>query len=62
MILLSLLLSTIPVESRYLLTCEQYDWLKDGVFRSTILSPSEKVEFIFHFANSTDPKCFEENL
>lgn len=62
MILLSLLLSTIPVDSQYLLTCEQYDWLKDGVFQSTILSPSEKLEFIFRFADGTDPKCFEENL
>jgi len=42
-----------------LMTCEQYDWLKEGVFKSEILSPSEKLDFIFTFADGTDPKCFD---
>jgi len=48
----------LPVLASMMLTCEQFDWLKEGVFRSTLLTPSEKLEFIFRFADGTDPECF----
>ena len=62
MLFLSLLLFSADVDPRYLLSCEQYDWLVSGVYKSQLLTPSEKLKLIFRFADGTDPKCFEEKL
>ena len=60
MLLFSLLFSALPIDSQYLLKCEEYDWLANGVFEATTLSSSEKLEFITRFMEGTDPKCFED--
>jgi len=48
----------LPVLASMMLTCEQFDWLREGVFRSELLTTSEKLDFIFRFADGTDPECF----
>ena len=48
----------LPVLASMMLTCEQFDWLKEGVFRSELLTTSEKLDFIFRFADGTDSGCF----
>jgi hypothetical protein len=59
MFLLPLLFSV--VEPDYtLLKCDQYDWLRGAIGRSSLLSRSEKIDLTFLFIESTDPQCFEE--
>ena len=41
-----------------LLTCSDYDWLVNGVKKIDDISTRDKLELIFYFAESTDPKCF----
>ena len=48
----------LPLLASMMLTCEQFDWLRQGVFESTLLTPSEKLDFVFRFADGTDPECF----
>jgi hypothetical protein len=40
------------------LSCQDYDWLAKGVYKSELLSSSEKLDFIFRFMEVTDPACF----
>ena len=40
------------------LSCQDYDWLAKGVYKSELLSSSEKLEFISLFIKGTDPVCF----
>jgi len=58
--ILSLLLTLSSPESRLLLTCEQFDWLVERTFKSELLSPSEKIEFVGRYADWTDPTCFRD--
>ena len=54
-----LLASHIPQD--LYLRCEDYEWLKERALSSELLTVSEKINFITHWMNHTDPKCFEDN-
>ena len=57
MFLLPLLLATAEPDIK-LLSCKDFDWLAKGVFESTLLDRTEKLEFISIFMRGTEPACF----
>ena len=57
MFLLPLLLATAEPDIK-LLSCKDFDWLAQGVFESTLLDRSQKLEFISIFMKGTEPACF----
>jgi hypothetical protein len=59
MILFSLIFATHIDPSLYL-RCKDYHWLKQGMYESELFTPLEKFDFITHWMNHTDPKCFED--
>jgi len=59
MFLLPLLFSV--VEPDYtLLNCNQYDWLRGAIGRSSLLTRFEKIDLHILFIESADPQCFLE--
>ncbi len=59
MFLLPLLFSV--VEPDYtLLNCDQYDWLRGAIGRSSLLTRSERIDLHILFIENTDPQCFLE--
>jgi len=42
-----------------LLKCEDYHWLKEGLERSTLFTPSEKFTIITKWIEHTEPSCFD---
>ena len=59
MILFSLLFATHVPQDLYL-RCGDFEWLKERALRSEILSISQKIDFITHWLNHTNPECFED--
>ncbi len=53
-----MLLSLMLFAAQPQLSCQDYDWLAKGVYKSELLSSSEKLEFISLFIKGTDPVCF----
>jgi len=53
-----MLLSLMLFAAQPQLSCQDYDWLVKGVYKSELLSSSEKLEFISLFIKGTDPVCF----
>lgn len=51
-----------PVPEKLLLSCDDFDWLVEGVMSSELLTPYQKVEFISRFAHGTDPSCFNTSI
>ena len=53
-----MLLSLMLFAAQPQLSCQDYDWLAEGIYKSELLSSSEKLEFISLFIKGTDPVCF----
>ena len=49
--------SHVPAE-KYL-RCEDYEWLKQGIQKTTLFTPFEKSDILIHWMNHTDPHCFD---
>ena len=59
LIYLPLLLFASAPDGYRLLNCEEYDWLTDGLDRSTAMTLSQRVDIKFVMMNQTDPACFK---
>ena len=57
MLLLSLLIATHVPTDMYL-SCEDYDWLAQGLMESKLFTPSQTVEILQRWITHTDPHCF----
>jgi len=44
--------------SAQLLTCSEFSWLAEGVWKLNHLSVSERLEIVFLYLDSTNPTCF----
>ena len=47
------------VPSKDYLRCEDYQWLKQGIEKTTLFTPFEKSDILIHWMNHTDPHCFD---
>ena len=59
LISLPLLLFASAPDGYRLLNCEEYDWLTNGLDRSTAMTLSQRVDMKFVIMNQTDPACFK---
>ena len=59
MFFLPILLASHVPQDLYL-RCGDYEWLKERALSSEILSVSDKINFITHWMNHTNPECFED--
>ena len=40
------------------LKCEDFDWLANGLAKTELFTPSQKLEIISNWMDHTDPHCF----
>ena len=59
LISLPLLLFASAPDGYRLLNCEEYDWLTNGINRSTAMTLSQRVDMKVVMMNQTDPACFK---
>lgn len=55
--LIAVLFMHVPPEN--LLRCEDFDWLANGLGRSDLFTPSEKLDILTRWMEHTDPHCFD---
>ena len=41
------------------LSCENFDWLANGLARSELFTPAEKFDILTRWMKHTDPSCFD---
>jgi hypothetical protein len=56
---LPLLLFASAPDGYQLLSCESYDWLTNGLDRSTAMTARDQSDIRFILMEQTDPTCFE---
>ena len=47
-------------ERHFYLTCEDYDWIVEGLDKNEIVSEVERMEIRYQLIEATDPACFED--